>query len=240
MNTCRKICWADTSAGPLQPRPTRLPIVDPLGVGRSTIPTREPPPPPRLSTTAAVASTQTQHRRRPDHLRWPARTPPPKACTKRKASAAALDEGPEDAVVCATAPAEIASDGAVSCVAAPAPAPMPAPRRIMSQAWIDSILSSEMKPLPFKERQLRDPELAAIFRSHEESRAKHAEYKAWVRRELETKGFVEVDDDYEERCELLQAVHRAVFYGREEEEKEAMAKLAALSRAQPSGGTSGY
>jgi hypothetical protein len=38
-----------------------------------------------------------------------------------------------------------------------------------------------------------------------------------------------VDDDYDERCQLLQDVHDAVFYGREEEEeKEALAKLEAM------------
>ena len=37
-----------------------------------------------------------------------------------------------------------------------------------------------------------------------------------------------MDDDYDERCQLLQDVHDAVFYGREEEEKEALAKLEAM------------
>lgn len=58
---------------------------------------------------------------------------------------------------------------------------------------------------------------------------KFAAYQNWIRHELETKGYVEVDEDYDERCELLQAVHKAVFYGREEE-KEAMAKLEAMQR----------
>jgi signal transduction histidine kinase len=99
----------------------------------------------------------------------------------------------------------------------------------MSQAWIDSILADEIQPLPFNERHLRDPKLAAIFQSHEQSRTNFAEYQNAIRHELETKGYVEIDDDYE-MCELLEAVSNAAFYGREEEEKEAMAKLAALRR----------
>ncbi|CAL4993242.1 unnamed protein product [Urochloa decumbens] len=102
------------------------------------------------------------------------------------------------------------------------------PKEIMSQEWVDSVLAGTIKPLPFKERHMRDPNLAAIFHSHERSRARFAEYQCWIRRELETKGYVEVGDNFDDRCELLQAVHKAVFYGREDEEKEAMAKLAAL------------
>lgn len=113
--------------------------------------------------------------------------------------------------------------------------PRPRPQRqpaktIMSQAWIDSILADEIQPLPFNERHLRDPKLAAIFQSHEQSRTNFAEYQNAIRHELETKGYVEIDDDYDEMCELLEAVSNAAFYGREEEEKEAMAKLAALRR----------
>ncbi|CAO2168445.1 unnamed protein product [Urochloa humidicola] len=98
----------------------------------------------------------------------------------------------------------------------------------MLQEWIDSLLGKEMKPLPFNERHLKNPVLAEIFHSHEQDRVRFAEYQAWIRRELETKGYVEVDDDFDERCELLEAVSTAAFYGREEEEKQALAKLAAL------------
>ena len=159
--------------------------------------------------------------------------------SKRKAADAALDDdrlfdGENDVAVDAATPGppEIA---AAQEQQAPAPAPAPAPRQpttkaIMSQAWIDSILADEIKPLPLNEELLRDPKLAAIFQSHEQSRASFAEYQNAIRRELETKGFVEIDDDYDEMCDLLHAVSTAAFYGREEEEKEAMAKLAALRR----------
>ena len=59
-------------------------------------------------------------------------------------------------------------------------APMrPKAIRIMSQEWIDSVLVDTIKPLPFKERQLRDPKLAAIFHAHEKSRASFVEYHDW-------------------------------------------------------------
>ncbi|KAG0530612.1 hypothetical protein BDA96_05G201700 [Sorghum bicolor] len=155
--------------------------------------------------------------------------------SKRKAADAALDDGrlsdgDNDVAVDAGTPGppEIA---AAQEQQAPAPAPrQPTTKVIMSQAWIDSILADEIKPLPLNEELLRDPKLAAIFQSHEQSRASFAEYQNAIRRELETKGFVEIDDDYDEMCELLHAVSTAAFYGREEEEKEAMAKLAALRR----------
>ncbi|KAL6890123.1 hypothetical protein ACP4OV_008886 [Aristida adscensionis] len=159
---------------------------------------------------------------------------------KRKAEAAALDAD-DGAVVCApAAQAETPFGGAAAPPAQPGQG-AGKPKVVMSQEWIDSVLSTQMRPLPFKERQLRDPKLAAIFQSHERSRARLAEYQAALRRELETKGYVEIDDDYDERCELLQAVHSAAFHGRKEEEKEAMAKLEAMAmrrRHEPSGDTS--
>ncbi|CAL4993602.1 unnamed protein product [Urochloa decumbens] len=131
--------------------------------------------------------------------------------TKRKAAAAAAldnclpDDGENAAAVVR---------GAAAAAEFEVEAPRRRPKEIMSQQWIDSVLTGTIKPLPFKERHMRDPDLAAIFHSHERSR---------------TKGYVEVGDGYDKRCELLQAVHKAVFYGREDEEKQAMAKLAALS-----------
>lgn len=110
-------------------------------------------------------------------------------------------------------------------------APPPSrPKAVMSREWVESVLADENKPLPFTERHLKNPVLADAFRTHERSRAAYAEYQDWVRREYETKGYVEIDDDFDERCELLQAVSTAAFCGREDEEKEAMAKLAALRR----------
>ncbi|KAG0530609.1 hypothetical protein BDA96_05G201400 [Sorghum bicolor] len=158
------------------------------------------------------------------------------ACSnsKRKAAEAALDDGLSDVENDVAVGADAAASSTQIEVAqkqqAPAPR-QPPTKAIMSQAWIDSILADEIKPLPLNEELLRDPpKLAAIFQSHEQSRASFAEYQNAIRRELETKGFVEVDDDYDEICELLHAVSTAAFYGREEDEKEAMAKLAALRR----------
>lgn len=153
--------------------------------------------------------------------------------SKRKAAEAALDDGLSDAnndvAALAPAPAPAAAEiEASSQEQQEEAAPRQPTKRVMSQEWINSILSSEIKPLPLNKRLLRNPELAAVFESHEKSRSWFPKYQNWIRRELETKGYVEVPDDYEEMVQLRQAVYDAAFYGREEEEKEAMAKLEAM------------
>ena len=101
--------------------------------------------------------------------------------SKRKA---ALDEDlsdGEDAVaVDAAAPPVLQQQNEQGGGDAAEEAPMrPKAIRIMSQEWIDSVLVDTIKPLPFKERQLRDPKLAAIFHAHEKSRASFVEYHDW-------------------------------------------------------------